>query len=114
MIEILQSALFVPLLVACGFLVVAVLAWLRSRRQLRQLRDEQVTRGSELQQLENRLNQARRMEAVGILAGSIVNNLNNLLAVIMGHTRMASQDLAPASAAQAGGHQGEWNGDRRG
>ena len=24
------------------------------------------------------------MEAVGILAGSIVNNLNNLLAVIMG------------------------------
>jgi len=99
MIEILRSALFLPLLVACGFMVVAVLAWLRSRRQVRQLRDEQVTRGSELDQLENRLNQARRMEAVGILAGSIVNNLNNLLAVIMGHTRMASHDLPSTSTA---------------
>jgi CheY-like chemotaxis protein len=43
--------------------------------------------------LEEQLDGARRMEAVGIMAGGIVHNLNNLLAVILGHARIASQDL---------------------
>ncbi len=39
--------------------------------------------------LRTRLNQAQRLEAVGIYAGSIIHNLNNLLSVIIGHTRLA-------------------------
>ncbi len=53
----------------------------------------------EIDQLRNQLNQAQRMEAVGILAGSIVHNLNNLMAVILGHTRMAMHDVKPDSTA---------------
>ena len=33
------------------------------------------------------------MEALGILSGSIVHNLNNLLTAILGHTRLAMDDL---------------------
>ena len=40
------------------------------------------------------------MEAVGILAGSIVHNLNNMLAVILGHTRMAIHGLPAGAEAQ--------------
>ena len=49
---------------------------------------------------EHQLKQAQRMEAVGILAGSIVHNLNNLLAVILGHARMARRNLAPVTAGE--------------
>jgi len=100
MMAILRSALFLPLVVVSGVLVVLVIDWLRIRDQLRRIRDRLAAREDKFQQLENQLNQARRMEAVGILAGSIVNNLNNLLAVIMGHTRMATHELPPTAQAQ--------------
>jgi two-component system cell cycle sensor histidine kinase/response regulator CckA len=67
------------------FLALWLVSLVRSRRLHRRL-DEL---DEEFQRADNQLTQARRMEAVGILAGSIVHNLNNLLAVILGHTRMA-------------------------
>lgn len=67
--------------------------WLATWIRLRRLGRLSVDRERELLRLEGLLNQARRMEAVGILAGSIVHNLNNLLAVILGHTRMALHEV---------------------
>jgi len=89
-----------PLLIVSGLLAFAAVAWWRLRRRLHTTLAQQDAERDEVLQLENQLNQARRMEAVGILAGSIVNNLNNLLAVIMGHARMATHELPPTSNAQ--------------
>lgn len=97
--DILRSALLLPLLAVSGLLAAVAYDWFRIRRRLRRLQDERQAQADQLLETENQLSQARRMEAVGILAGSIVNNLNNLLAVIMGHTRMATQELPPASGA---------------
>ncbi len=98
--DILRSVLFVPLLATSGLLVAVAIAWLRNRRLVRHLQEQETARQDDLLQLQNQLNQAHRMEAVGILAGGIVNNLNNLLAVIMGHTRMATHELPASSNAQ--------------
>ncbi len=100
MMDLLQSALLLPLLVVSGIAVALAVYVMRARQELRRFRDQVADHNEESLQFENKLNQARRMEAVGILAGGIVNNLNNLLAVIMGHTRMAKHELAPTSNAQ--------------
>ncbi len=97
MSELIRSNFFLPLVVL--FALVVTLAWAlyRSWRALRELRSSQRESAEEGQRLEGQLNMAHRMEAVGILAGSIVNNLNNLLAVILGHTRIATNETPPGT-----------------
>ncbi|MFO7610332.1 MAG: response regulator [Candidatus Krumholzibacteriia bacterium] len=75
-------------------------AWWRLRAGLAAGADESDRLRRENLRLEHQLTQARRMEAVGILAGSIVHNLNNMLAVILGHTRMAAHSLPSGAEAQ--------------
>ncbi len=51
----------------------------------------------EKKQLEGRLNQAQKMEAIGTLAGGIAHDFNNILASILGYADMAKEDTPAGS-----------------
>jgi len=65
--------------------------WLGWRGHRRRAAERAHPDGPDLHQ---HLQRAQRMEAIGILSGSIMHNLNNLLSVVIGQARLARDDTA--------------------
>lgn len=62
--------------------------------------------------MEDRTEQARRMESVGTLAGGVAHDFNNVLAAMLGHLQLARQEIPASSAAHASLRLVEESGER--
>lgn len=56
---------------------------------------------TERKRLQEQLHHSQKLEAVGLLAGGVAHDFNNMLAVIMGHAQLLFDDLAPGAQRDA-------------
>ncbi len=87
-----QLGLTATLLVA-----VPIVGWLILKRE----RDLQM----EQRNLERRLAESQKMEAIGKLAGGVAHDFNNMLTAILGYASMIQEDAPPRSAIRDQAHQ---------
>jgi signal transduction histidine kinase/ActR/RegA family two-component response regulator len=74
----------------------------RSNEQLRQEIVERVRTETEKRELANSLKRAEKMEAIGLLAGSVAHDLNNILSSIVLHPELLLLDLPVDSPLREG------------
>jgi two-component system, cell cycle sensor histidine kinase and response regulator CckA len=54
----------------------------------------------ERRKLERQVQQAQKLESLGVLAGGIAHDFNNLLTVVLGHAELALNEISPMSPAR--------------
>ncbi|MFV0436264.1 MAG: ATP-binding protein [Desulfopila sp.] len=67
---------------------------LEANRQLQRESEEHLVAEREKQQLRNKLQQAQKMEAIGLLAGGVAHDLNNILAGLVSYPQLLLLELA--------------------
>lgn len=93
-----KNGTIIPVEVTAGFLVDengspnAVLGISRDLSDRKKAENERA-------EIESRLQQAKKMESLGTMAGSIAHNFNNLLMVVLGNLEIAIEDLPQSSTA---------------
>jgi signal transduction histidine kinase len=63
--------------------------------------DQRKRAEEEAEQLEAQMQEAQKLESLGVLAGGIAHNFNNLLTTILGFADLVGLEMPPASPAQA-------------